>query len=275
MNTTKQIYEYQDYREYLRDFYETLKKQDKKFSQRYLALKLGVKSSGFLSEVINGKRNLSQNNVLQWLKVLKLDKDASCYFDNLVHFNQAVSLSEKSYWLQKLMDCKKVHLSVLNKDLYEYFSRWYYTAIREMFFYYHNPADPKQIAAQVYPPIKADDAKNAISLLERLGMIEKQPDGSYKQRNAMVSTGDTVKSIEVANFQQQTAELAKEAILNVPSTLRDITTLTVSISEAGYSRICELLKETRKEIAKIAQNDSGEDRVYQVNVQLFPLTKTK
>ncbi len=275
MSTTKQIYDYMDYREYLKDYYENLKKQDKKFSQRYLALKLGVKSSGFLSEVINGKRNLSQNNVLQWLKVLKLDKDASCYFDNLVHFNQAESLNEKSYWLQKLMDSKKVHLSVLNKDLYDYFSKWYYTAIHEMFFYYHDVVDPKQIASQVNPPIKVEDAKNAITLLERLGMIEKQSDGSYKQRNAMVSTGDTVKSVEVANFQQQTAELAKDAILNVPSTLRDITTLTMSISDTGYAKICELLKETRKEIAKIAQNDSGEDRVYQVNVQLFPLTKIK
>lgn len=275
MSTTKQIYDYMDYREYLKDYYENLKKQDKKFSQRYLALKLGVKSSGFLSEVINGKRNLSQNNVLQWLKVLRLDKDASCYFDNLVHFNQAESLSEKSYWLQKLMDSKKVHLSVLNKDLYEYFSKWYYTAIHEMFFYYHDVVDPKQIALLVNPPIKVDEAKNAITLLERLGMIEKQPDGSYKQKNAMVSTGDTVKSVEVANFQQQTAELAKDAILNVPSTLRDITTLTMSISDAGYTKICELLKETRKEIAKIAQNDTGEDRVYQVNVQLFPLTKIK
>src|SRR5512133_2363263 len=153
MSTTKRIYEYLDYREYIKDFYENLKMQDKKFSQRYLALKLGVKSSGFLSEVINGKRNLSQNNVLQWLKVLKLDKDESCYFDNLVHFNQSVSLSEKSYWLQKLMDSKKVHLSVLNKDLYEYFSKWYYTAIHEMFFYYHDVADLKLIASQVTLPI--------------------------------------------------------------------------------------------------------------------------
>ena len=274
MGIQSQLYNYLDYREFLKDYYQYLKSQDKKFSQRYLALKLEVKSSGFLSEIFTGKRNLSQKNILQWFKVLDLDKDQRNYFESLVNFNQSGSLTEKGYWLQKMMECKKVNLVLLNKDLYEYFSKWYYTAIREMFFFYKEVADPKKIAAQLNPQIKADEAKAAIALLERLGMIEAKHEGSYSQKETMLSTGDQVKSVEVANFQLQTIDLAKSAITDIPSRQRDISTLTLSISEEGFKKITEILKATRKEILKVAQNDSNEDRVYQMNIQLFPLTKT-
>jgi uncharacterized protein (TIGR02147 family) len=90
----------------------------------------------------------------------------------------------------------------------------------------------------------------------------------------MLSTGDQVKSVEVANFQLQTIDLAKSAISDIPSNQRDISTLTLSISEEGFKKITGILRTTRKEILKVAQNDSNEDRVYQMNIQLFPLTKT-
>lgn len=272
MSMKNNIYNYLDYRQFLKNYYLHLKKQDKKFSQRYFALKLGVKSSGFLSEIFNGKRNLSQTNILQWFKVIGFDKDESNYFECLVHFNQTRSFSEKDYWLKKMMECKRVNMKLINKDVYEYFSKWYYTAIREMLFFNKDP-DSKKIAARLNPTIKADEVKAAFALLERLKMIEKTSDNSYIQKDPIISTGNQVNSVEVANFQIQTIELAKKAVETVPSDKRDISTLTISISDAGFKKIAEVLQKTRKEILKVAQNDSNEDRVYQVNIQLFPLTK--
>jgi uncharacterized protein (TIGR02147 family) len=273
MDMRNKIYDFLDYRKFLKEYYEYLKNQDKKFSQRYFALKLGVKSTGFVSEIINGKRNLSQKNILQWFKVAGFDKDQSNYFEYLVHFNQATDLIEKDYWLQKMMECKRVNLKLLNKDVYEYFSKWYYTAVRELLFYYKESVNPKKIAALLNPPIKTDEAKSALALLERLSMIEKRSDNTYVQKDAIISTGNEVNSVEVANFQIQTIALAKEAVSAVPSTKRNITTLTLSISEEGVDKIAEVLQRTRKDILKIAQNDTREDRVYQLNIQLFPLTK--
>jgi uncharacterized protein (TIGR02147 family) len=273
MTMRNKIYDYLDYRQFLKDYYLHFKEHDKKFSQRYFTLKLGVKSSGFLSEIINGKRNLSQKNILQWFKILGFDKDQSNYFEYLVHFNQTRSLIEKDYWLQKMMECKRVNLKLINKDIYEYFSKWYYTAIREMLFFHKETVDPKKIAARLNPPIKAEEAKTAFALLERLKMIEKRYDNSFVQKDPIISTGNQVNSVEVANFQIQTIELAKIAVETVPSDKRDVSTLTISISGAGFKKIAEVLQKTRKEILKVAQNDANEDRVYQVNIQLFPLTK--
>jgi uncharacterized protein (TIGR02147 family) len=273
MTMQNKIFDYLDYRYFLKDFYNDLKNRDKKYSHRYFALKLGVKSSGFFSEILSNKRNVSQKNILQLFTVLGFDKDESRYFDCLVNFNQAGSLPEKDYWLQKMLECKKVNLKLLNKDVYEYFSKWYYTAIREMLFYYKEAVDPKTVAGKLNPQLKADEVKNAITLLERLAMIEKKDDGSYTQKDAVISTGNQVKSVEVANFQLQTLDLAKNAVSTFPSWQRDISTLTLSISGDGFKKIVEILQKTRKEIIKVAQSDTQEDRVCQVNIQFFPLTK--
>jgi uncharacterized protein (TIGR02147 family) len=261
--------------DYLKDAYTFLKSTDKKYSQRYFSLKLGVKSTGFLSEIFNGKRNLSQNNVLQWFKVLKLDKDECNYFQNLVNFNQAKSFIEKDFWLQKMMECKKVNTKILNKDVYEYFSKWYYAAIRELLFFYKSAVDPKEVASMLNPSITVDEAKAAFVLLEKLNLIAKNSDGSYSQNDSIVSTGNQITSTEIANYQLQTIDLAKNAINKISLSKRNISTLTLSISENGFNKIIDILQAAKKDILKVTQSDSGEDRIYQVNIQLFPLTKTK
>jgi uncharacterized protein (TIGR02147 family) len=67
-------------------------------------------------------------------------------------------------------------------------------------------------------------------------------------------------------------ELAQEALYSVPKTHRDISTLTLSISKQGLQRMKEKIKEFRRELLEIAKADEHADRVYQLNLQLFPLS---
>ena len=67
-------------------------------------------------------------------------------------------------------------------------------------------------------------------------------------------------------------ELAREALYSVPKTHRDISTLTLSISEQGLQHIKEKIKDCRRELLEIAKADENADRVYQLNLQLFPLS---
>jgi uncharacterized protein (TIGR02147 family) len=49
----------------------------------------------------------------------------------------------------------------------------------------------------------------------------------------------------------------------------------MSVSQNGFEKIKSELQAFRKKIISIAENDSGEDRVVQFNMQLFPLTKKR
>jgi uncharacterized protein (TIGR02147 family) len=268
---TISIYDYTDYRVFLRDYCHHYKQLDAKYSQRYFALKLGVKSSGFLSEVINGKRNLSRTNVAQFCRTLKLSDTEQQYFENLVTFNQARSQSEKEHWLNRLMVSQNSNLSSLRRDIYEYFSNWYVSAIRELLFFYTFDGNYKQLASTLTPQIKPSQAKEALDLLLRLGLVRTAEEGRLVQAEAVISTGDEVHSTEVAKFQMQMLELARQALDRMPANRRDISTLTLSVSQQGFEKIRAIIQRTRKEILSAAVDDTNEDRVVQLNIQLFPL----
>jgi uncharacterized protein (TIGR02147 family) len=275
METVQSVYDYLDYRAFLKDRYAYLKSVDSKYSQRFFMNRLGVKSTGFFAEILNGKRNLNHQNILSFAKILKLDQDEAGYFENLVYFNQARSIKDKDHWLLKMMECSKVDSKFLNRDVYEYFSKWYFAAIRELIFFYNKAVNPQEIADRLCPSITREEAQQALILLEKLALIEQAADGSYRQKDTIISTGDLVSSVEIANYQLQTIELAKQALDAVSVNQREISTLTMSISGDAFEKIVAIIKKTKQDIIKTAQHDSSEDRVYQLNLQFFPLTKIK
>jgi uncharacterized protein (TIGR02147 family) len=67
--------------------------------------------------------------------------------------------------------------------------------------------------------------------------------------------------------------MAISALDAIAPEMRDFSTLTLSVSQEGLKQIKDVLAESRKTIMKIAKSDSNEDRVYQLNLQLFPLTR--
>ncbi len=88
-----------------------------------------------------------------------------------------------------------------------------------------------------------------------------------------LTTGSYEKSLAIANFQQETLRLAAESFDRFDRADRDISTLTVGISAGCYQKIRELLAQTSRTIEEMVNNDTGTDRVYQLNIQFFPLSR--
>ena len=56
-----------------------------------------------------------------------------------------------------------------------------------------------------------------------------------------------------------------------PPGTRHISGLTLGISQEGYERIVERINAFRKEIALLAEEDEGSDKVFQLEFALFPV----
>ena len=65
--TMKSIFEYIDYRRYLKDYYDFQKKTKKYFSYRFFAQKAGINSPILLKMVFDGKRNLSRKTLEKFI----------------------------------------------------------------------------------------------------------------------------------------------------------------------------------------------------------------
>jgi uncharacterized protein (TIGR02147 family) len=70
-------------------------------------------------------------------------------------------------------------------------------------------------------------------------------------------------------------ELAKESLENHPKENRDIATMTIGIAPEDLDEIKQLAKEFRQSILKIKSKGSKANCVYQVNTQIFPLSKVE
>ena len=268
------IFQYTDYRKYLSDFYEAEKKRNPHFSHRYVAQKVGFNSSGFFSKILQGKTNISNDFALRFVDFLKLKKHEAEYFSLLVFFNQAKSHADKKRWFEKIVAFSKSKVKIVQVSQFEYFQKWYYVAIRELLKFYEFTGDYQELGKMLNPPVSAAQAKKAIMLLEKLGLIKKEEDGGYVQTDTLMSTGYDVKSVAVNNFLMSTLDLAKESIDRFPKDERDVSALTLSFSKELFTTVHERLKGFRREILELVRNDSkvGE-QVYQVNFQIFPLTK--
>lgn len=268
------VFEYDNYRDYLRDLYGFYKKTKPQFSYRYFSQKAGFRSPNFLKLVIEGKRNLSPESIERFTSALKLNRKETEFFRILVHLNQARTIGEKKLYAEQLMQSRTFrYIHPLRQDQYRYYAEWYNIPIRELTTLSEFSEDPGWIARSLLPPISPQQAQKSLDLLLQLGLLERDESGRLVQADAFISTGDEVTSTSVANYHREMIQKGSEALDRFPGPDRDISSVTMALSEEVFQEIKSLIQKFRKELLAIADQDQRPEGVYQVNFQLFPLAK--
>lgn len=272
----KSIFEYQDYRKYLRDMYTFQKAHDRKFSFRYFSKIAGFKACNVLKLVMDGKQNIASYSIEKFTKALKLNKEESLFFRNLVLFNQASDSGEKQVYAEALLKSrhfKKIY--PIKESQFNFYRHWYFTAVRELVSLPEFREDADWVARRLTPAISAAEARKALDELLKLGLIERDEKGKLRQTDAHITTADEVSSAAVAEFTRQMLRLAAESIDRVNRSKRDISTQTFSASEETTVKIKARIQEFRKEIIDMIDRDNSiHNCIYQLNFQLFPLVET-
>jgi len=267
------LFDYTDYRAYLRDKIQVRREKGLPASNRWFAQKLGINSNAWLTYILQGKRNLNSRTGEQLASLLKLGVNEKRYFDALVRFNQAKTIDECNQWYREMENSRKSGSArVISSDKYEFYSVWYHSAIRSLIDLHPNFGTFERLGSMLSPPVTAGEAKKSVLLLERLGLITAGKEGSYRITDTTITTGRHEKALAVVNFQRETIKLALESFDRFEREDRDISTMTVGVSQSALGQIKELLRETRGRIAEIAAGDAHSDRVFQINMQVFPFS---
>jgi uncharacterized protein (TIGR02147 family) len=268
------IYDYLDYREYLRRLFEKRKADHPFYSYRLFSQKAGFKSPNFLKLVVDGKRNLTKESVYRVARAFGLNKSESDYLENLVFLNQSRTLAEKNHYMTRVLRYrKKSDPKLLDSSEYTYYSQWYHPVICELVTAVDFGGDYRRLAEAVVPAITATEAEKSVALLCELGFIVRNDDGTFSRTAASFSTGPQVRSVAVANYHKAMMELASASIERFPAKERDISSVTIAVSEATAAHIREKLQQIRRELLDLAATESSTQRVMQLNFQFFPLSQ--
>jgi len=270
----KPVFEYLDYRVYLKDFYDERKERHGYFSYRYFGDKVGIDPS-YLLKVVLKSRHLSETSVPRVCAYCGLDGTEAEYFSTLVYFAKARSQSESKLLFEKLLSTRYVKSRSLVEQQYEYFRIWYHPVVRSVLEYFDFKDDFALLGKQLSPPISAKEARASVRLLEQLALIRKNDEGRYRLTEMAVTTGEEWQSAAIAAFQEQTIRLSQEAVDRHGRQHRDISTVTMNINVADFEEIRERITEFRRSIISFVNDNTDPDRTYQLNIQFFPLTNVK
>jgi len=269
-----EVFAYLDHRDYLREWFEAKRVLSKAFSYRTFAKKAGFASHAFLSEVIQGRRNLSEDSAEKCLPALGLAGEAATYFQILVRYSQETHVDKRRDLLTELLRLQASRaIERVSGTQSEYFSNWLNVALREIAVF-SGLESPEAMARFLDPPARPEEVKQSLALLERLELVKKRPDGRFDYSFPRLTPGDIAPET-IRSLKRQMILLAQDRLSRPEGPETHISSVTVSVSRRRLSRVREILDRTRREIlAETATDEDPADQVVQVNLQMFPLSSS-
>jgi uncharacterized protein (TIGR02147 family) len=107
-----------------------------------------------------------------------------------------------------------------------------------------------------------------------LGLLMRDEEGYLAHGDAAITTGHEVHSLAIGNYHRQMLDRAGESIELVQRELRDISALTVVVSDATVAELKERIHTFCERLLELSMRDPNPENVYQLCIQLFPLTRS-
>ena len=266
------IYNYDNYREYLRDYISTLPKSGRGQLKK-IADFLNVHST-FVSQVLNGLKDFSMEQCYQITKFLSLTDKESDYFLLMLQMNRAGTSELKKHFQSKLNVVKHkltqvkeqvgTHKELTEHDRLQYYSDWRYALIWLSTFFEENKTI-ENIASFLKLPRK--EVKVIIEFLLETGIcLEEDQNILPSTKRIHIPTGSSSLKNHHLNWRLKSLEFindAKEANLAF--------TAPICLSKKDFKKINSLALEYISNISKIVE-ESPPEIIACLNIDCFNLT---
>ncbi len=274
MKTEPNIFDYNDFRAYLRDAYDWRHEQDENFTKAQVCKSLGLPNSrSYFQDVLNGKF-VSQIKIPLFIEVFDLSREEAKFFRVLVNFNQAVDdPEERSILFEQLVSLNRTPKKIISQREYAYYREWHHSVVRAVLNIINIKKDGNyaHLARSVFPPVTEKNALESVELLLELELIHENESGFLKPTQKVITTGAYAQDEIIRLYQLKSLEKARRSLLKNNDIPQRVITKMVSVSEEGYNRILKNIEKCNREITSIVHKDEKTaDRVYQVNLMLFP-----
>jgi uncharacterized protein (TIGR02147 family) len=273
--SSRDIFSFTDFREFLKFRYEFEKKADSRFTHRHIADTIGASSSGWFADIVKGRITLTSIFRTKLIALFALRGREAEYFEALVDYAQAGSVDEKNRQMERIVSGKGPKVDLLSKDKFEYYSKWYFAAIRELLLFYPFRGDYTELARRLSPPIRPQQAKTAMKVLQRLDLVAPDENGIYRPRNSLLKKDTAFKSFHLETFLKSNMVLGIESLDRYPKEERDISALTLGLSPQDFENAKEMIKDLRKKLLSLSEKPGLDKQVYQCNFSVFPVTGKK
>lgn len=269
------VFNYSDYRVLLRDYYAEQKQKHTSFSYRVFANRAKLASPNYLKLVIEGSRRITDRNISQFVRGLKLIGWEAEYFKRLVEFQNATDPELQRHYLGELDSIKLKatrQMTLPSLTQLEILKSWRHLAVRELVLLQDFKNDPNWMASRLKFDVTPEQAAESFKLLLDLKFIELE-NGRYVQRDPVMHTGGESYSNLLVDFYRQSFDLASRSLDERNLDAREIGSVSLAVSKQSVQDIRRDVRRFIKEINRVYSKDSGNDDVYHLIINFFPLTQ--
>ncbi len=274
------IFSYMNYREFLAHWFQAKKEIQQGYSGALFAKRAGIGSHTLLGMVIRGDRNLSSETTRAFIRALGLKGKEALYFEKLVLFNQSKNSDDRSYYFDQLTSVSgsggSSELITQIKNHAAYLSHWYVVAIKHLAELPDFKADPKWMAERLKNKITAKQAEQAWNIILELGMVKSVSDGekvTYQTDGRSLDIDPGLVDFAIRNFHKGYLDRTKEAIDGESLDERELSSLTLSVSDEQLPLLREKIKEFRKQMnLEFKSSKQQKTTLVAVNIQSLILT---
>ncbi len=273
---TISVFDYTDYREYLRDYLEWKRSSKKGFTVRQFCLKAKINTDNYLLRVLRRQRNLGPKMTGRFAKALALNPQESRYFHIMTEYQNSTQPSEKTQFyrqMETLLKARKQSMSpVVDNSI---FTHWYIAAIWELASCKNADLSPKGIAKALQGKISVQQAKESLEFLaQRNLLIREDSSKRYVQKPIYLTTTEGIRDSVIQLNHRETLKMAEES-LNLPLAERGFYGLTIALPSSQIPELKAKLSEWVNQLRTEYANQDQADRVYRVGLHCYPLAKTE
>ncbi|MGE3759689.1 MAG: TIGR02147 family protein, partial [Pseudobdellovibrionaceae bacterium] len=222
------------------------------FSLRAFSKRLGL-SPSVISEVLKGKRNLSEKMMTKILDRLE------------------IAPTERLSWAESHseLNTESKNRKQLSMDQFQLLAEGIHFSILSLLETSNVDSSSEWMAARL--GFSKTQIERAIERLLDFEMIEKTENGDYKATGVNFSSPDGVSSLGIRKSHRETLEWAQESLDEDAVEMRDFTSMSLAVDPALLPEIKKRIREFMSELSKLA-NEHSKTEVYKVAMQVFPLS---
>lgn len=271
------VFQFDQASHFLRALLGCMRKARKDYSHTHFSADLGFGENTTALLMATGKRKITEVSAQKIVTALQLKGARKEYFLALVRRAAVDDIGSREETDRLVLELKARQSAAKNTDPdLRFFSAWHHSAVFEVLGLYRRPLAATEIAFLVKPSLSLEDVHASLSLLEELEIVswDRERDTVMRTRET-VDLGGEVPGLAIVGYHRQMLNLAKTALDRFSPEERDISGISIAVREADLGLLKQEIARFQDFLLSFSRQSADQERVVQVNIQLFPLSARK
>jgi uncharacterized protein (TIGR02147 family) len=245
----------------IREMLSKRQRANSSYSLRAYGRDLGMDPST-LSAVLKGKRSFPIKDCDRVIKSLRLTPIEKMHFMESALKKRALLDQIKTDAQEKFM---------LDESHYRVIAEWEHYAVLT----FANIENAKLETATLSKKFGMTKlrAQSVLQNLINAKLLTQNEDGSLSKTHDAVRTTEDITSEALRASHLEALELSKQKLESIPVELRDYSSLNIAFDPAQLTELKAIIREFRQKVSTLAKSGENKSEVYQLAIQLYPLTK--